>query len=502
MAGIDSGTAVGAQYPAAPYVSGITGSPFFDWLLRNQVIPTVIDGRNNQVPMLGKYYKRKRHVAGKFVVQPVRDGRNYAGVSAILPEGNMPDPGRQGAYNYALVVRDIYARAKFSAKLMRAAEGDMAALADVLEFETGGLKDDLSIKQEIMLHSDGSGRRAEVSTAVGGQSNIVCRFNQDNEGIASVVTGKAIYLDIGMRVSFVSAANAIRQTAGLQQAFYVVAKPAADTIQVSLTLGGTAIADVATIVGIAAGDWIVDASRDSSMTSAGGFAGSPDVAWRAEPMGFEGIFRRTGCLDGMGISVAGQQTGAENFTVTSNTDPLCGFQGVQVNAGVVGTNMPPPPAWNVAVVADGGGVVRPLTDGLIQRILSDSRRLNNAEVKEFVSSHQLYDSYIDQLYGDKRFTTNLLTGGHSGDTRDVGGVTWSGYEWYKSRFMLENKLFGIDPSMFDIWENEPLQVATPPGAPIYQRLHDKDQFWIAFVTSYNFFCTLRQRAGFQLVDVN
>jgi hypothetical protein len=68
--------------------------------------------------------------------------------------------------------------------------------------------------------------------------------------------------------------------------------------------------------------------------------------------------------------------------------------------------------------------------------------------------------------------------------------------------MLENKLFGLDPTMFSIFENEPLQVAAPPGNPMYERLHDKDQFWVAFVTSYNLFVELRDRAGFQLCDVS
>jgi hypothetical protein len=498
MPGID--TAIGAAYPAVPYTSGVSGSPFFDWFLRNQVITAVIDGRNNKVPLLGMLYARKKPVAGKFIIQGVRDGRNYAGVSAIHPEGNMPDPGRQGAYNYSTGVRDIYARAKFSGKLLRMSQGDAAALADVIEFETQGLKDDLSIKQEIMLHGDGSGRRAQ--TVSRDATTITVKHNPDHEGISTVVTAPNIYLDVGMRVAFVSAAGTVRQTAGGQQAFYVIAKPATNTIQVSLTLGG-ALVDPTTIVGLVVDDWIVDASRDSSMTSTSGVP--VDTGWRGEPMGLEGVMRDVGVLDGGGISVAGQQTGAQNFTVTSVTNVDSGFQGIQVNSGTptgasAGT-FPPPPSWNKAIVADGGGALRALSDGLIQRAISDARRINGADVKLLISAHQMYDSYIDQLYGDKRFNTNTLQGGHSGDGAEVGGVTWSGLSWHKSRFMLENKLFGLDPAMFSIYENQPLQVAAPPGNPMYERLHDKDAFWVAFVTSYNLFVELRDRAGFHLCDV-
>lgn len=484
--GIDNIT-TGAMYPGA-YSTGLSSAttPFFDFLLRNQIIPAVIDGRNNEVPLLGLLYKRVKKVSGKFIVQPVRDGRNWAGISSIAPEGYMPDPGQQGAYVYSLPTRNIYARAKFSGKLLRAASGgDLIAMAEPIAYETKGLMQDLAIKQEYMLHSDGSGRRAEAASTAAG--SITVRLNQDHIGIATVTTAPTAYLAVGMRIAFVTAAGTVRGST----AYYVASIPSSSTITVSATLGGSAVLDH-TALSISAGDWIVDASRDTSTANT-------DVAWKAEPMGLMGVMRDTGVLDGNAVSVAGQQTGAQDFSLTSTTASACGFQGVPVNGTPTNYNYAAP-TWNKAVIASGGGALRNISDGLIQRAVSDSRRLNNAQTKMLLSSWGTYDSYVDTIIGDKRFNTNTLTGGHDGDGQ-IGGVTWSGMQWFKSRFYLDNMLTGIDPDMFSIYENEPLSVCAPPGNPQFERLHDKDQFWCAFVTEYNLFCELRQRAGFHLTDI-
>lgn len=498
MAGIDSGT--GGQLAPSPYTSGLSGYPFFDWMVRNQIIPMVIDGRNNDCPLLGRLHARVKKVAGKFVVRPVRDGRNWAGISAIHSEGNLPDPGRQGGYNYASAVRDIYARAKFSGKMLRLQNMQDARFADYLEYEIGGLKDDLALKQEFMMHNDGTGKRAELAVALAASDTMTVRLNQDLEGISTCTSPTNLYLDVGMRVALVAADGTVRAGAGTSaglNALYIHSKVGTTGVKLSATLGGAAIADLNTNgwAGDVVGDWIVDASRDSSNSS----PTYADTGFKAEPMGLEGIFRDVGVLDGMAISTAGQQTGAQDFTgLTSTTAAGTGFQGVPCNSAFTTYSVP---SWNRAIVADGGGALRPIDDILLQRALSDSRRINNGMVKEFWSSHELYDSYVATLFGDKRFNTTSLSGGHSGDSKEMGGANFNGIPWYKSRWMLKNRLIGLDPEMLSIYENEPLGVCAPPGNPQYERLHDKDQFWMALSTSYQMFDELRDRSGFILVDV-
>lgn len=489
MAGIE--TTIGASVPAG-FASGLSSQAIWDMLVRNRIIPGVIDARNNEVPVLGRLYRNKKEFSGKFWVQSVRFGRNYAGIGFTHPEGNMPDPGRQGAYQYNLATRDCYARIKLTGALLRRARGAEAMVAP-MQYESQGIVQDLSIKQEIQFHGDGSGRRAEVSAV--SAAVVTTRFNQDIFGIGNCTSSPNIWCDVNMRFAFVTAGGTVRQTAGSQQAFYVVGLPATNQLQMSLTLGGAAM-DPTTIVGLVAGDWIVDANRDANMSATSGVP--LDTAWRQEPMGLEGIFRATGVLDGTGISSAGQQTGAFNYTVAAATDQAAGFQGIQVNGSALSAAYPPP-LFNKALCFDSGGAGRrPVNDLLIQQALSTSKRQNNANVKFLQCAWEMYDSYFGTLVNDKRFNSTALRGGHEPE----GGIPFNGLDFFRSRFMLGNRIQGIDDAQLSIIENEPLQPCHQPGGPPWQQLADKDAFWQAMVTSYNLFTDVRDRVGFSLVDLD
>lgn len=503
MAGID--TTPGASFPGPTIQNGLTGAAALDWLVRNVVLPSVIDARNKKVKLLGMLYKRVRKSHGKWTIRTVRDGRNFSGISAIHPDGDMPDPGSQGAYAYATFVRDIYARMKIDAKLLRHAEGDMAAIVDPLVYETEGLKDDLSIKQEIMLHSDGSGRRAMVAAGftAGATTPITVGHNTDTESYTTITTAPTFWLGVGMRIAFMSAAGVVRSTVGGVQGFYVVSIPSTNTFEVSTTLNGTAI-NSNTITALAAGDWICDAARSDSLPSGTSLGYTSQAyqstAWRAEPMGLDGVFRDVGVLDGTGISVAGQQTGAPNYTATSITDVATGFQGVQVNSGALSSMPYAAPSWNKAIIIDGAGAS--VSDSVLQQAHSDSMEINNGTVKMLLSAFAIYNAYVQTLIGDKRFNSNQLSGGHAGFENGMGGIPFNGLPWHLSRYMQGNRVLFLDPDCFGIDENEPLRPAQPPGAPQYQWLQNKDKFWAAWVTSYQFVLDdVRNRAGAMLVNV-
>lgn len=488
MAGIE--TASGAQVPTG-FTSGLSAQAVWDLWVRNRLSPALIDARNNEVPMFNRLYKNKIDMAGKFWIQNVQYGSNYAGISAIHPEGNMPDPGRQGGYQYNLAVRDIYTRIKLTGALLRRARG-AEAMIEPIRLESMGVVRDLSIKQEIMIHGDGSGRRAMVSSVAAGA--ITVKHNQDIFGIANCTSAPTIWCDIGMRFAFITAGGTVRVTAGGNQAFYVVSIPASNQIAMSLTLGG-AVMDHTTIVGLVDGDWIVDASRDASMSATSGVP--LDTGWRQEPQGLEAIFKTVGVLDGTGISTAGQQTGAFDYTVASHTAQQAGFQGVQCNGSALSAAYPPP-QFNKALCFDsGGGGLRDISDLLIQQAISESKRRNNANVKFLAVAWGMYDSYFATLVGDKRFNSTALRGGHEPE----GGIPFNGLPFFRSRFMLDNRIQGIDDDLIGILENTPLEPCHQPGGPPWQQLADKDAFWQAMVTSYNLKTDLRERSGFSLVDV-
>jgi hypothetical protein len=490
MPGID--TAPGALV-GSPNIGTLSGNAIWDQLVRNIIMPTIIDGRNQAVPLLGLLKTSPKHVDGRFFGENVRFGRNYGGTSAIHPEGNMPDPLSQGIYQYMSRVVDAYLRIKLSGALLRRAQGDgMVSMLDPLQFESEGAIDDLAIKQEIQLHGDGSGRRAEVSSVAAG--SVTVRLNQDNVGTANCTSRPTIYLDVGMRIAFASAAGTIR-TVGGQQAFYVISVPSSNTVAFSLTPGG-GVFDLTAGAVIQVGDWLVDAARDSSLSS------TPymDTAFKQEPMGIEGIFRDVGVLDGMAISTAGQQTGSVDYSQTSVTAQAVGFQGVQVNGAAL-TASYPPPSFNVGnVFTAGGGAARQISDTLLQKLVSDPMEINNTKIGVLCSAWAMYTSYLDTLIGDKRFNSTTIAGGHANFGQD-SGVTFNGMNWFKSRFALNNKVWGFDLEWFQWYENQSLQVATAPGGNQYERVRDKDAFWLAMVESGQLIVHHRQRAGGVLVDV-
>lgn len=482
---------LGAGFPGS-WASGLQGSPyaFFDWFLQNWVVPVVIDARNNSVALYGILYKNPRSVGGKFIIENVRDGRNMSGVGAIHADGNLPDPGTQGGYQYSQSVRDVYARVKIQGKIIRAAMKNGGGQLSPVKMEVEGISDDLKIKQEIYLHSDGSGRRAEAAINAPATSTCTVRHNQDNEGVATCLTRPTIYLFPGMRVVFIEPANppVLRGAA----AFYVKQILTDNTCTLSTTLGGAAIADLAATIGYVAGDWICEASREGTFSSPFWL----DTGWRGEPMGIEGVFRDSGVLDGNGISVAGQQSGANDFTSTSITAAACGFQGIPVNSGLANYNYEPP-AFNRAIVLDAGGAARDISDALLQQMLSDIEERNGGKPKRLWSDFKQYNMYLKTLMGDRRFNSvSNMQGGHT------GGITFNGMPWDKSRFALGNKVTMLDEDMFAIYENQELAPITTLGTTQWQQVKDKDAVYMAMMTSYNLFCELRERAGGVLVDLN
>lgn len=487
VAGIEAAT--GAGLPGN-WSSGQAGgaNAFFDWFLKNIISPVVIDARNNDCPLLGLLYKNTMPFAGKFLIEGVRDGRNMSGISAVHNGGNLPDPGQQGGLSYSVGTRDIYARVKIDGKLLARAMKEGGAMLQPLAYETEGIADDLRIKQEIYMHGDGSGRRAQASGAAPASTVCTVKHNQDNEGVANVTTRATIHLLPGMRVGFITPDGVTLRGSA---AFYVKAITGDNTISLSTTLNGTAIASLAATIGYSDNDWIIEMSRDASFSSPVWL----DSGWRNEPMGFEGIFRDIGVLDGNGISTAGQQTGANYYGNAAATADVVGFQGIPVNSSPANYNYDPP-TWNKAIVLDAaGGSPRPIGDALLQQALSDFEERNGGVARRLISAWSIYNAYVQTLIGDKRFNSTKLEGGHT------GGITFNGIEWFKSRFMCNNSVTFLDEQMFKIFENQPLAPVDALGTTTWQQMKDKHAFSMAMWTSYNMKVDLRERAGARLVDV-
>jgi hypothetical protein len=320
-----------------------------------------------------------------------------------------------------------------------------------------GAFDDIIVDQNRMLHNDGSGRLCVISNIDSAPTYTVA-INSGIESSTTCGTAPTKFLEVGMRVMMVKPDQTIRSVVT------VVSKT--DT---TVELSGTPAAD-------AVGDWLV---RASNVTG----AVSNDTGFRAEPMGIGGIFSDIGVLDGNGLALSASgapQTGSEDMTGTSAVN----FQGIVVDGN----------EFNQAVIGDNGGATRPISEALLQQVLSDAEEQNNANIDVLLSSYSTYNSYFNVLKGDKRFVNTLdLQGGHK-------VLTFNGVGWVKDRHAYGNRVYGLALDQFYNYEVVPLEWLDHDGLK-FRKLTDKDDWGATLKTRYTVGVDVRQRCGFLLTDL-
>lgn len=464
--------ATGVQYTS--------GQPFFDHLVTNYFMPTLVDARNNSSVLWSLIRKKSpEKISGDFCVWPLRFGRNR-GRNAIRPGGQLPDPGSQGAKTCIAQTRVTMGRVKVDGETMRRGQTDGGAFIEPIMFELEGQVDDLMLDYNRYAHNDGSGRLCEY---VSGTTTVTARINQSIEGAASCQTSPTLWLEVGDRIAFYApATDAYRVKAtGTQVGLYVIAISGA-TFQVSLTPGGVAVDVTADTSGVTAGDWVVKYSTESATKNV-----TQSGAARAEMMGIGGIISDAGCLDGTGASSVRQQ-GATDFTATSTA--TANFQG----NGATSTN-----PWNQAVILDNGvGGARPLTFRLLQQAISNFEEQNNGDCKFLMSGYSTYNSAVALADGDKRYiNTTTLSTGHT-------VLTFNGVPWIKDRWCYGNRVLGMDLDMLSYLEVEALRPTDYQDTPRWDKTQDFDEYFTGYVMSGNLAVTggPRQRFAFGLVDLS
>lgn len=492
--GIDS--APGVAYGTGGLAAG--GTDYVSNFLTNFFLPVVADARNNS-SVLWNLLKKQAHmpVSGRFIVFPVRYGRN-TGINAMRPGSNLPDPTSQGSRMYSLETRSLYARVKIEGEILRRGRTNGGAFIDAQLLEIESQADDFAVMQNRIVHNDGSGSIAE-SNQVNTTSSTTLLIRPNNNIPRATSSAMAVpkqYFEIGDRIGIVgmgatgSAGGVLRTTAGGQSGFYVVTV-GINSLQLALTPGGAAInlntisggADGVT-TGMQVGDFIVRMGNDGAGVAVGV---QNDSAWRAEPMGIAGVFTTGGVFDGNGIGGA-QQTGAQDYTSSVGNGNTIGFQGLSTT----GQN-----AFNQGVVLDNGGSGnRPITDELMQQAFSDAEEINNASIDLILSAYDPYNSYVKTLVPDKRYNDTLeLNGGHK-------VLTFNGVPWYKDRFAYGKRAYMLNLDEFTVYETEPLQPLAAFDVPRWERLLNKDAYFSGMVTSWNMGVGVRQRAGALLTEVS
>lgn len=485
MAGIDSADSPGAGFDGFTSGFGTAGS-YANHGLTNFYLPFIADARNNSSVLWNMIEKvHKEPTSGRFIVWPTRTTRN-TGRGAIRPDGQLPDPGSQGLASCFTETRTYMGRIKVAGELLRRGKTNGGAFMPIEPLELEGQMDDIAVDFNRMVQNDGSGRMAEFNT--GATTVFTLRVNQSIEGAATCLTRPTLYLEVGDRVAFaVPGTDSLRAiTGGVtgQNAAYVVSIINATDVSLALTPGGAAIA-TSTVTSLTQGDFLVRASADANTDAR-------SSGRRSEIMGIEGIFGDSGVLDGLGAAGLGtatawnQHTGTYDQTVTSLAS--AGFQGNPATASF---------PWNQAVVLDNGSSgARSLSEELLQQAFSDAEERNNAQIDLLYSGYATYNSYVKLLTPDKRFNDTLeLRGGHK-------LLSFNGVGWVKDRFAYANRVKGINLGELAVYETEPLKTLNYLGVGGWERLQDKDAYWMGHVSSQQFVVRgVRQRVGFNLVDL-
>lgn len=428
------------------------------------------DARNNSCPILGLIPSTSNRVSGKYIVEPVMFGRNKSAFNNVREGGKLPDPGTTSALLYAYRTRPLFARMLVDGALLRATNKDDVAFIDAVDRDMQSMSDDMAVDfARQIAQGDGSGRLCEVS-GTSGADLVDIRLSQSIEGVSTCTTLPTQYLDVGDRLAVVSNAGVMRGAKTILAISNEVAGPPSSA---RLQLSGGAFP-----VGTVAGDWIVKCSSLSPTIQ--------DSAFRTEWMGLSGIFSDDGVLDGNGVATlpagALSYVGTDDFTGTVAAN----FQGVPVSGN----------SWNRAIVMSGGGVLRPLTEGLLQLAFSRVEKQNNGRVDMLWSNYGVYDNFSIGLLGEKRYnnTTELRAGWTVVDYR--------GKPWYVDRNCLENQLFllGLDGGGFQQHVNTPFQPLDPYG-PHWMRLPDEDKYQAPWVMQGNFGVGIRERVGGRIVDL-
>lgn len=468
--------------------TGVTfaaGQSMFDHIVTNYFKPVLADARNNATPFWSVLKKgmAKMDTSGRFIIWPVRTTRNR-GRNAVREGGAIPDPGSQGFKTYATESRTYMARIKIDGATLDRAQTNGGAFADAVTLEMEGQIDDIMVDHGRMSHNDGSGRLAEVSVAAA--STLTLRINQSIPGALSCSTKPTLYLEVGDRIGFYNpAGDALRvgsggtTTAG-QNGFYVQTIVSNTQITLSSTDDLATTVTLADITALTLADWVVRVSGEQVPNIKG-------TAARAEFIGLQGILSPDGVLDGNG-SAGSQQSGGGGTPLTSTTVTGGLFQGLVAD----GTN-----PWNRApVLTTGTSSTRPISELLLQQSVSDFEELNNGILTLLLMSYSTYNSYFALLAPDKRYSNTLtLEGGHS-------VLTFNGQPILKDRFVYGNRAIGVGMDEWMYHEVAELGPMAPFGIPRWERLNDTEAYWTGMRARGNIGVNVRQRAGFQLLDLS
>jgi hypothetical protein len=492
-----------------------TTAPYLHHMMSDFISPTINDARNSATKVLSIIPKNTKYYGGKHILERVKYGRNPRQFTNVGDDGNFPDPGQRKMRWYSSRSRQAFARFILQGKLVRAQARDTMANVDPIMDDMDNFLDDYLVDKGRQMYSDGSGRLCEINeTGSGTTYQFTMRVNQDiATGLGSPGATTAgcpdqaptAYLQPGMRVLIITAGGTPKAVCNVDS---VDDANQATLTALSFPSGGTAFSDVDGVgTDVLAGDWVVKTGSSDNSSNARMVSNS---AWKAEPMGLNGILGYYGPLDGNGIATeVGSNPAASIESVSGydaytfggtdffgNTNPYY-FQGLACHASGIGWESEL--TFNRGVVQNNSGTPRLPTENLFMRALSTLQETNNAEVQLWLSSYGVRDTYAEQLTGEKRYNDTLeLKGGWSPSL-----VGPAGLPWVVDRMCWHNRVHGLalETGGFTQYVMEDLSWATEQGASIWQYLQDQDKYQARLVEDYQIFVGVRNRCGITILDM-
>lgn len=355
---------------------------FYTYVLRNHYLPEVADGLNHDYVTLSRaeQWQTTDFVQGKNVQHPIHTGRNPTGTGAVGysstgARGKLPTPKAQQYNEYQYPVRHHYARILFDGISDDASATDIDSWLRARESEIEGIRDDLSRQENRMIHNDGSGILA-VCVNPGATSATLAINNQIPSASSRPDFTPTQFIQVGGRYALVNLSSLPATT--VTDVLDVTAKT-------TTTITYTAISAPA------AGTYAIVTANEGSPGSPPGIQ---STGMHREPVGLQAI-----CSD--------QNLAATYFEAALNGT----FQGLTV------TNNP----FNQATISSNGGVLRALTEALLQGMWSAQEKRFQAKITAIIGSFGVRDSFADLLLTYRRQVNKMsLQGGF--DTVEYNGV--------------------------------------------------------------------------------
>lgn len=218
------------------------------------------------------------NIGGKYVVFPVRSGRNH-GISYRAESAQLAAAGNQQYKAAQESLKYGYGRVKFTGQVMDLAVTNAQAFSNALDEEMDGLKGDLA-KDENRI---GWGHPDQGAL---GHTGILAELTSSPSSGTTWTVDTVQHLEIGMIVDIVDSSG--------------------PTVDVTAT----------TITGIAAATLTV---TTAAISSTSGFYVCRTGNYNAEPYGLSNIVNSTGAIHALNPATAGQEFWASQLDSTTNT---------------------------------------------------------------------------------------------------------------------------------------------------------------------------------------